>query len=160
LTDVAVVDASPLIFLTGAGQLELLRLAGDAIAVPGAVAAEVGRWGDQDPVAQALHQTPWLVPVPNPSVPPSIQRWDLGAGEAAVLSYALSRQAMAILDDRAGRRCALAHRIPLRGTLGLVLLAKRRGRIEAARPLLDDLREAGMYLSDTILNRALALVGE
>jgi predicted nucleic acid-binding protein len=93
-------------------------------------------------------------------VPPSIQAWDLGTGEAAVLSYALSKPAAAILDDRTGRRCALAHRIPLRGTLGLVLLAKKRGRIDAARPLLDRLRDEGMYLSDAVLNRALALVGE
>ena len=160
MADVAVVNASPLIYLTGAGQLDLLLLAGDQIVVPRAVADEVGRWGADDPVARALVQTAWLEIVLNPQVPPSIQAWDLGAGEAAVLSYALAEPAVAILDDRAGRRCALAHRIPLRGTLGLVLLAKKRGRIDAARPLLDRLRDEGMYLSDAVLHRALALVGE
>jgi predicted nucleic acid-binding protein len=160
LADVAVVNASPLIYLTGAGQLDLLRLAGDEIVVPRAVSDEVGRWGADDPVARALGQTAWLTTVPNPPVPPSIQAWDLGAGEAAVLSYALSEHTAAILDDRAGRRCALAHRIPVRGTLGLVLLAKRHGKIDTARPLLERLREEGMYLSDAVLNRALALVEE
>jgi predicted nucleic acid-binding protein len=77
-----------------------------------------------------------------------------------VLSHAPSRKATAILDDRAGRRCALAHRIPVRGTLGLVLIAKQRGKIEAARPVLERLREEGMYLSDAILNRALAMAAE
>jgi len=119
VTDVAAVNASPLIYLTGAGQLDLLRLAGDEVVVPRAVADEVGRWGADDPVARALDETPWLKVVPNPTVPPSIQAWDLGAGETAVLSHALSGRATAILDDRAGRRCALAHRIPVRGTLGL-----------------------------------------
>lgn len=160
MTDVAAVNASPLIYLTGAGQLDLLRLAGDAVVVPRAVADEVGRWGADDPVARALDETPWLKVVPNPTVPPSIQAWDLGAGETAVLSHALSGRATAILDDRAGRRCALAHRIPVRGTLGLALLAKKHGKIAAARPLLERMREQGMYLSDTVLNRALALIGE
>jgi predicted nucleic acid-binding protein len=160
LADVAVVNASPLIYLTGAGQLDLLRLAGNQIVIPRAVVDEVGRWGADNLVARALDQTAWLETVPNPPVPTSIQAWDLGAGEAAVLSYALSEPAVAILDDRAGRRCALAHRIPLRGTLGLVLLAKKRGRIDAARPLLDRLRGEGMYLSDAVLNQALALVEE
>jgi len=93
-------------------------------------------------------------------VPASIQAWDLGAGETAVLSYALRRQAAAILDDRAGRRCTLAHHVPVRGTLGLALLAKRHGKISAARPLLERMREQGMYLSDAVLDRALALIGE
>lgn len=57
-------------------------------------------------------------------------------------------------------RCALAHRIPVRGTLGLALLAKRHGKIAAARPLLELMRQQGMYLSDTVLDRALALIGE
>lgn len=158
--ETAAVNASPLIYLTGAGQLDLLQLAGDEIVVPRAVADEVGRWGPGDPVAQALAETTWLEVVPNSAVPPSVLAWDLGAGETAVLSSALTRQATAILDDRGGRRCALAHRIPVRGTLGLVLLAKKQGKIAAARPLLELMREQGMYLSDAVLNRALALAEE
>jgi predicted nucleic acid-binding protein len=67
---------------------------------------------------------------------------------------------VAILDDLAGRRCAAALRVPVRGTLGLVLLAKQRGRIPAARPVLEAMRACGMYLSDRVLGDALALVGE
>lgn len=50
--------------------------------------------------------------------------------------------------------------IPVRGTLGLVLAAKQRGDIPAARPILEKLRQSGMYLSDRVVNEALALVGE
>ena len=66
----------------------------------------------------------------------------------------------AILDDLQARRCAAAHRLPVRGTLGLVLVAKQRGVVPAARPILDTLRRAGMYLSDAVRERALAAVGE
>jgi predicted nucleic acid-binding protein len=65
-----------------------------------------------------------------------------------------------VVDDLAARRCAQALGIPVRGTLGLVLLGKRRGRLAAARPVLESLRRAGMYLSDSVMNRALRAVGE
>lgn len=61
---------------------------------------------------------------------------------------------------RAGYRCATTLGIPIRGTLGLVLTAKQRGEISAARPVLEQLRLSGMYLSDWVMNQALALVGE
>lgn len=66
----------------------------------------------------------------------------------------------AIIDDLAARRCAAALQIPVRGMLGIVLAAKKRGEISAARPLLEKLRQNGMYLSDKILNQALDLIGE
>ena len=67
---------------------------------------------------------------------------------------------MQFADDLAARRCPATFRIPVRGTLGLVLLAKQRGRISAARPVLEAMCASGMYLSDPVLNKALALVGE
>lgn len=66
----------------------------------------------------------------------------------------------AVIDDLAARRCAGALSIPIRGTLGLTLLAKQRGHISSARRVLEQLRQGGMYLSGEVMNRALALVGE
>jgi predicted nucleic acid-binding protein len=66
----------------------------------------------------------------------------------------------AVIDDLAARRCAAVLRIPVRGTLGLALIAKQRGQISSARQVLERLRYGGMYLSDEVMNRALALVGE
>jgi predicted nucleic acid-binding protein len=66
----------------------------------------------------------------------------------------------AILDDLVARRCAATFSIPVRGTLGLALIAKQRGRIPSARRVLEQLRQGGMYLSDYVMNEALARVGE
>ena len=52
------------------------------------------------------------------------------------------------------------HGIPLRGTLGLVLRAKRQGVIPRARPILESMRASGMYLSAQLLDLTLAEVGE
>jgi predicted nucleic acid-binding protein len=67
---------------------------------------------------------------------------------------------MAIVDDLAARRCAEVLGIYFTGTLGVVLRAKRIGVIPAARPVIDKLVAAGMYLSPKIMDRALALIGE
>lgn len=42
----------------------------------------------------------------------------------------------------------------------MVLLAKRRGLIPAARPILEKMRLAGMFISEGLLTEALSLVVE
>jgi len=155
------VNASPLIFLARAGLLDLLQLLYAEIVVPEAVATEINHRGSNDPTAQAIANTSWLVVTQTPPVPQQIQAWGLGQGESSVLAWAHAHpSAEAIIDDLAARRCAATFSIPVRGTLGLVLMAKQRGCIPAARPVLEQLRQGGMYLSDRVMNRALALVGE
>lgn len=161
VADHPAVNASPLIFLAHANLLELLRLLGDEVLVPRAVAEEIRRRGPRDPTARALESASWLRVVEVPDIPPRIERWDLGAGESAVLAWCVEHPGTeAIIDDLAGRRCADALGVPVRGTLGLILIAKQRGRIDAARPILESMRRAGMYLSQAVLDRALRSVGE
>ncbi len=156
----AAVNASPLILLARGGLAPLLQLTGPEVVVPLPVAEEIRRRGPGDPTLRALVESPWLI-VAEVSVPPLIQAWDLGPGESAVLAWAHAHPgALAVLDDLAARRCATALGIPVRGTLGLVILAKQRGEIPAARPVVEALRRGGLYLSDAVLNAALALVGE
>lgn len=156
-----VINASPLIFLSKAGLLSLLKIMGEELVVPKAVASEIQRRGQNDPTVQALATTTWLVITETPIIPDLIQSWDLGPGESAVLAWAYAHPgAEAIVDDLAARRGAASLNVPVRGTLGLVLTAKQRGTISFARPVLEQLRQSGMYLSDRVLNQALTLIGE
>ncbi len=155
------INTSPLIFLTKGGVLELLQIIAQEIVVPTAVATEIQAYGKTDVTAVAILQTNWLVVLETPPVPTVIQSWDLGAGESAVLTWGYFHPGTeVILDDLAARRCAAALGIPVRGTLGLVLNAKQKGIIPAARPILEKLLLSGMYLSDKVINQALALIGE
>ncbi|NBC46666.1 MAG: DUF3368 domain-containing protein [Gammaproteobacteria bacterium] len=157
-----VVNTSPLIHLAEADLQQLLADAAPGIWVPEPVAQEIRAYGKQDPTARALATAPWLEERPVPAAPsPQILAWDLGAGESAVLELAQAFPgSTAVIEDLAGRRCAEALGIPLRGTVGLVLAAKQAGRLSAARSVLERLRDSGMYLSDEVLQRALSLVGE
>jgi predicted nucleic acid-binding protein len=155
------INTSPLIFLSKGGFLHLLQILSPEIIVPQAVATEIQAYGQTDVTTMALAATSWLVEVVTPPVPAIIQSWDLGPGESAVLTWAyVNTGTEVILDDLAARRCAVALGIPVRGTLGIVLTAKQREAIPAARPVLEQLRLCGMYLSDRVMNQALALVGE
>lgn len=155
------VNASPLIFLAHSDLVHLLRLAGSTIVVPTPVADEILHRGPDDPTAKALTVTDWLKTTEPPAIPEVIQGWDLGPGESSVLAWGLAHPGTeCILDDLAARRCARTLGIPVRGTLGLVIAGKKNGHFPAARPVLERMRRNGMFLSDRVLDRALAMIGE
>lgn len=161
MADTVVANASPLIFLSRAGHLELLRHFADRVLVPRPVADEIRLKGEQDVTAKAIAETSWLEVVPAPSTPEQISQWALGPGEAAVLAIAAANPGMeAMIDDLAGRKCAAHLGIPVRGTLGIVLAAKRRGLIPQARLVIEDMIRSGLYLSRPVLDEALKRVDE
>jgi predicted nucleic acid-binding protein len=156
-----VVNASPLIVLAKTGYLDLLRLVGDPIHVPLAVAQEVMQAGPNDPGTQALTQVPWLISVDPGPAPATLQSFGLDPGEESVLTWALANPGTeTLIDDQAARRGAQSLGIPCRGCLGLAIIARKQRIIPFARPLLEQLRRAGLRLSDRVLNTALAQVGE
>jgi predicted nucleic acid-binding protein len=90
----------------------------------------------------------------------TILAWDLGAGESQVIAHCLEKGRRAVLDDGNARACALSHSIPIIGTLGIVLRAKKQGLIPAARPVIEQVRTAGSFLDDELVEQALAQIGE
>ena len=156
-----IVDASPLILLSKAGHLDLLRLGGVAVVVPEVVAAEVGAKGPDDAVARAVREAAWLAIEPSPATPGPVLDCGIDAGESAVLALALGDDSCeVVLDDKAGRSCARRLGIPCLGSLGLVLLGRRLGAIAAARPVLGRLRAVGLYLDDDFVDDVLKRLGE
>ena len=96
-------------------------------------------------------------------VPVSVQiaEWGLGAGESAVIAFALENTGYdAVLDERAGRTCAQALGVRVRGTLGLLVLAKRAGVVSAIRPHIEGLLEAGYRLTPALIAAVLDEAGE
>jgi len=87
---------------------------------------------------------------------PELLAWDLGKGETAVLSYAFSNPGWtAVIDDLAARKCAKGYAIPIRGTLAMIILAKKKGLISSAREGMFALQTAGLRLDDTVIRVAL-----
>ena len=155
-----VVDASPLIFLGNAGHLHLLRLvAPGRVVVPETVWKEITESPHADRATRVLPNAAWLKRVPAPETP-SVIEWDLDPGEVSVVAAGIALKASRlVIDDLSGRKCALAHGLPLSGTLGLVIAGQRAGHIASARATLQELRAAGLWLADDVISRALQLAG-
>jgi predicted nucleic acid-binding protein len=157
MPDILVVNASPLIFLGNAGRIDLLRLAGSSrVVVPQRVFDEVTSMHHDDRAARSIAESDWIERIASIDIPSQVTEWDLGPGESAVVALALATPgAQPVIDDLAGRKCALALGLDVMGTLGLVIAAHRRGHVEDPRQILLDLRASGMWLSDAVLDHAL-----
>ncbi len=155
-----VVNASPLIVLSKVGHQHLLTELADEIVVPQAVVDEINAGPIGDPARRFLASLPF--PTVTTVSDPLVLAWDLGAGETAVLSYALNRNGWrTVIDDGAARRCAQAFDIPLIGTLGVILRARKANLIPSASSVLKALREQGLRLDDAVIRTALQrTVGE
>lgn len=160
MSDVLVVNASPVIALARIGRIELLEKLASAVVVPESVVSELVAGHPDDPARRAI-ESGWGERASAERIPPEITEWSLGAGESEVLAVALSRpNCVAVLDDARGRSCAKALGVPVVGTLGLILKSKRVGHIASAAELLRALRDAGSYFDDALVSAALTVVGE
>jgi predicted nucleic acid-binding protein len=155
-----VVDASPLILFSRIARLDLIERLAASILIPNAVIEEVRAGQHKDQTAATALEWASRYRVENIAIVPSIEHWDLGLGEAQVIGHCVGESRWAVLDDRAARRCAVAHNVPVIGTLGVILRSKNNRRIESARPLVKELIAAGMFLDDEFVDLALASVGE
>jgi predicted nucleic acid-binding protein len=156
-----VVNASPLIFLAYVDSLPLLSQLAVEVQMPASVVGEILAGRSVPSALLDLRAAEWLKVVPDPSLPATVAAWDLGKGESSVLALAAVRAGSeAILDDLQARRCARSLGVPMTGTLGVLLRAKRAGLIPAARPLIEELMRRRMFLARNLIELALREVGE
>lgn len=91
----------------------------------------------------------------------TVAAWDLGRGESRVLSVGVRRPGWtAVVDDGAARRCGKGLDVPVLGTLGVLVVAKREGVLESVRPATRALRQAGLHVSDSVVEEVLRIAGE
>ena len=137
----------------------LLKQMGEEV-IPEQVYEEIVAGGKDDAANKAIPQVSWIkrekIEISLP-----IAAWDLGSGESAVLSFGMKATGYwAIVDDLAARRCAQAFGIQTLGTGGLLVLAKRRGLITSVKDRVQRLRDAGLYLSDYVVDLLVTEAGE
>lgn len=156
---IVVADAGPLIALGRLDALHLLPALFAEIQVTATVLAEcAARPGfvDAQRIEQAVREG-WLKPCVDELEIPSGR---LDPGEASAIARALEIEAGLLLDDRAAVVYARALGLKVIGTLGLLVLAKRRGEIERVAPLIKELQRGGHYLVPRAVDAALSAAGE
>ena len=123
-------NTSPLQYLHQIGQLSILPALVGSIIVPPSVLVELDA-GIEKGLDLPQPENLSLVRIQAPiSAKAASLITDLGPGESQVLMLALEMPgSVALLDDALARRVAIAKGIPIKGTLGLLLDAKRAGHL-------------------------------
>ncbi|MBW2004067.1 MAG: DUF3368 domain-containing protein [Deltaproteobacteria bacterium] len=156
-----VLNASPIILLGKAELLKTVSPLAKVWIIPKGVIREVETKRSIEPYLLEISHNSEVVQENVSKIHPSITAWDLGQGESEVLTLALGKaQTGAVLDDLQARKCATLFDIPLIGSLGLILMAKRKGLINFAKPEIERLIAVGLHIDSSMLNRILIRIGE
>lgn len=158
----AISDASPLILFARTGQIDVLQQIFEGVWIPPAVSDESFRSVPDRPGASVLAALAgiWLREVTPTSIPQAVLTSSLHPGETEAIALAGEHGLPLMIDERAGRLIARRLGIAIVGSAGLLLLARRRGLLEAVGPRLDVLIAAGLRLAPSVYQRVLEQAGE
>jgi predicted nucleic acid-binding protein len=67
---------------------------------------------------------------------------------------------LVIIDEKLGRYHAKHANLKVTGTLGILLKAKKQGKIKSVKKLLDELKDKGIWLNDKLVERVIKLANE
>lgn len=82
-------------------------------------------------------------------------------GEVEVMILAKEIDAdVVIIDDANAKKYAKYLKLPVTGTLGVLLRAKQQGHIDRLEPILRQMIEKGIYISENLVEMCLKQAGE
>lgn len=154
-------NTSPLQYLHQLQLLHIVPALVPSVVVPPAVVEEIAAGLARGVDLPNVDGLDW-VSVRRPASTPVLSLiTDLGPGETQVLALALEgREAIVVLDDSLARRIAATLGLRFKGTLGMLLEAKRRGLIRAVTPLLDRLESLRFRIAPHTRDAVRVLAGE
>ncbi|HBO83441.1 MAG: hypothetical protein A2889_02450 [Nitrospinae bacterium RIFCSPLOWO2_01_FULL_39_10] len=154
---IAVSNTSPLILLDKTGYLWILERLFKKVVIPPAVDKEWFRPGGYIipqwlSISQLSHDAEHIAENLYPKI-------DKGEAEAIALFLSMKARWL-LLDDLKARRHALSMGLPVVGTVGILVTAKRKGIISEFKPILESLKRSRFYLSDEVIKKAIYLTTE
>lgn len=160
MSKIVIADAGPLIAFARLQQLGLLPQIFGRVFVTDIVFAECAGRADfpESPLIREAVEKQRLELCAAPDFSAYAQKID--AGEASAIAVAIEYGCGVLMDDKAGRKMATNAAVPVIGTVGVLVLAKRKGLVPLAMPLLKALALSGYFLSDEIIAAALVASGE
>jgi hypothetical protein len=159
---IIVSDTTPISELAKVGYLDLLPQIFNQVVIPKGVFDEL-QMGEH-PATKLVKNLSWLevIEVKNKQLVEDLQKsskLDLGESEAIALAEEMKASQL-LIDEKAAIKVALARKLPLIGTMGILLLAKRRGLLDNVTEVLDQLRKQGTRISDRLYVQVLTLAKE
>ena len=159
---IIVSNTTPLSELAKVGQLNLLRELFGKIIIPVEVYNEVTT--GNHPAVEAVPSAQWIevLTIQAPTKVLQLQRKSkLDLGESATIILAEELKANRVLIyERLGRKVAQSRNLPVTGTIGLLLIAKKKGIITEIKPILDQFLKQGKRISLILYQEVLDMAGE
>lgn len=155
-----VCNTTPVLSLLKIGKLYLLKELYFEVILPEAVWKEVEAGKDKQYYTD-LTAIPWIKieKVQNEVALQYLTDLDEGEAEVIVIAREISAD-LVIIDETLGRQFAQHFNLTVTGTLGVLLRAKKEGHLSQIKPLLEELRQQGIWLSDRVFQDVLLLAGE
>jgi len=158
---IIVSDSGPIISFARAGYLKLLRQLFQEITIPEAVYEEIaiigsGRAGAKEVISEEWIRMRKIKNRLRVKQLPAI----LGSGEREAIILAQELNAALLIDDRKAREVAEENGISCFGSLRALKEAKDRKLIGTIKPVVDELREKGLRIDNSLYQRFLQEVGE
>jgi len=164
-----VADATPLIHLARAGQLDLLPKVYERVPVPRSVWAEIVPSREPSPEGPVFEKASesWLdvreLSAGELRVAGSLRRGaPLGRGESEAIALAEPLRTPVLMDDTIAIGVARARGLETRWTTSVILEAHRREILNTAeaRLAIEELVRGGLWLRQDVLLRLLAILGD
>lgn len=157
-----VVNTTPLITLSHVGQLDILKELYGEIIIPEAVYKELSV-KEESICKKAVDRSVDWIRVENVKnqMAKTMYKTQLHDGEVEVMI--LSKEIAAdivIIDDANAKKHAKYLGLPVTGTLGVLIKAKQEGYVNELRPILSQMVEEGIYISQSLIDMCLKQVGE
>lgn len=157
-----VVNTTPLIALCHVGQLDVLKKMYGEILIPHAVYRELSEKEESICKKQVDNSLDWIhVEKIENDMAKSMFKTQLHDGEVEVMILAKEKNAdTVIIDDANAKKHAKYLKLPVVGTLGVLIKAKRKGYISELKPLIQGMIDKNIYISENLMKFCLEQVNE
>lgn len=159
---IIVINTSPLLALIAAtGNLNILRQLYEEVWVPYEVAEEIEAGGGFGFGKEEFSEAAWLKKCDQPTHLTPFLANALDKGEASVIQLALDRHiAIVCVDEAVGRRIARLSGLKVTGSIGILVRAKREGKLHSIKESLDRMETKGIWIGQRVKEIALREANE
>lgn len=157
-----IVNTTPLIALCHVGQLDVLHKMYGEIMIPQAVYQELSVKEDSICKKQIDDAHNWIhIEKINNEMAKSMFKTQLHDGEVEVMILAKEKNAdIVVIDDANAKKHAKYLKLPVTGTLGVLIKAKQQGHINELKPIIQKMIDNNIYISEKIMKLCLEQVNE
>lgn len=156
-----IVNSTPMIILSKIGMIDILHKLFKEVTIPRAVYDEVTT--KSDAVCQVIRANDWIkIDYISDTADKSMYKSKLHDGEVEVMILAqeLDVDVLVIIDDNAAKKTAKYLGLTVTGTLGVLIMGKKRGYIDNLKFIINLMKTHGFYISKRIEEQALKACGE